>query len=161
MKLPAGAVRSPAIGRMLRGQLQNFVLTPAQSVRLLGAWAGLLGPDGGCTYRLTPHDLAALLLSLRPQQLSPEDIQTAVVSLAAFPWPTWDSWRAMQELTTEIVSRCVPTREPCSRADWLLLAWQPFLRRFCHGRVADPVRRSPVPALAWSMQGVRCLPVTA
>ena len=112
-----GVLRSPAIARMLRGQLHNFVLTPAQSVRLLGAWAALLGPDGDCTYRLTPHDLAALLLSLRPQQLSPEDIQTAVAALAAFPWPTWDSWRAMQELTTEIICRCVPALwVPCSAA---------------------------------------------
>ena len=176
MQLPVGEPRTPAVASMLRAQLQCCALTPAQSVRLLAIWAALLCPDGGCTYRPTPHVLAALLPSLRPQQLSPSELETAVVARAAFPWPTWDSWRAMQQLAAEIASRwvggplcCWLLWVACSAARMLLLAWQgragqPVCCCCCHCHVADPGRRPPhlcSPLVAPCMQRVRCLPAPA
>ena len=66
--LPVVALKSPGIGLMARAQIQRFVLRPSQAVRLLHAWATLLGPTGSCSYRPTPHDVKDLFLCLRPKQ---------------------------------------------------------------------------------------------
>ena len=107
MRVVGGMVHSHAVGLILRAQLQHFKLSLAQSLRLLAAWAALLGPDTRCSYRPTPHDLQALLLALRPQQLGAGDLKSAIVALGAFPWPTWNTMRAMERLAAEVVARWV------------------------------------------------------
>ena len=108
MTLPVLALKSPGIGLMARAQIQRFVLRPSQAMRLLHAWATLLGPTGSCTYRPTPHDVKDLFLCLRPKQLNAGELEAAVKALAAFPWPTWHSWPMMQTLTAEIIARWAP-----------------------------------------------------
>ena len=74
---------------LLQCQVQAKALTASQTVRLLRAWAALVQATSSGAFRWRPAQVDQLCSCLKPEQLSPAEVEGAMGALSALSCSSW------------------------------------------------------------------------